>query len=94
MKTKLIILIVVFVLVAAGCSLLQPTPSSPTAAIEPTIQAAATTEPLFTETDACKLFDEIKACNVLGEAVLPPAPASSAGYSVCPFSPAQARESM
>ena len=93
MKTKLCILMVVFVLVAAGCSLLQPTTSSPAAAIEPTkeniveptIQAAATTESLLTETDACKLFDEVKACNVLGEAVLPPAPANSAGYSVCPF---------
>ena len=85
MKTKFFILMVVFILVAAGCSLLQPTQSSPTAAIEPMIQPTATTEPLFTETDACKLFDEIKACNVLGEAVLPPAPANSAGYSVCPF---------
>jgi len=94
LKTKFIISMVVFVLAAAGCDLLQPTPSSPAPAIEPTInaiiveptiQTAATTEPLFTETDACKLFDEIKACNVLGEAVLPPVPANSAGYSVCPF---------
>ena len=85
MKTKLSILMVVFVLVTTGCDLLQPSPFSPTVAIEPTIQPAATTEPLLTETDACKLFNEPKACQVLGEAVIPPVPANSTGYSVCPF---------
>jgi hypothetical protein len=40
---------------------------------------------LLTETDACKLFNELKACQVLGETVIPPVPANSAGYSVCPF---------
>jgi hypothetical protein len=103
LKTKLSLLIVVFSLTALACNLLtikpgadqaQPSPSSPAAAIEPTItvniveptiQVTANTEPLITETDACKLFDELKACQVLGEAVIPPAPANSPGYSVCPF---------
>jgi hypothetical protein len=77
-----------------GADQAQPSPSSPAAAIEPTktvnivkptIQATANTETLLTETDACKLFDGLKACQVLGEAVIPPAPANSPGYSVCPF---------
>jgi hypothetical protein len=90
LKIKLGIFVVFFILVAAGCSLLQPTPVTenvPTVEniLEPTIQAAPTTEPLLTETDACKLFNELKACQVLGEPAIPPVPANSTGYSVCPF---------
>jgi hypothetical protein len=77
-----------------GANQAQPSPSSPATAIEPTktvtivtptIQATANIETLLTETDASKLFDEQKACQVLGEAVIPPVPANSPGYSVCPF---------
>ena len=43
------------------------------------------TFPVLTETDACKLFDEAGAASILGEAVIPPAPANAPGYSVCTF---------
>ncbi len=103
MKTKLSIILLIFSLTVAACSLLpikpgadqvQPSPSSPAspvepskteAVVQPTLESAANPEALLTETDACKLFDELKACQVLGEAVIPPAPANSPGYSYCPF---------
>jgi hypothetical protein len=77
-----------------GADQVQPSLSSPASPVEPviteeivqpTIESASNTETQLTETDACKLFDELKACQVLGEAVIPPAPANSPGYSVCPF---------
>jgi hypothetical protein len=39
---------------------------------------------MLSETDACKLFDEVKASQVMGESV-PAMPANTPGYSVCTF---------
>ena len=88
MKTKISILVLVFTLAALACNL--PTAKSgtvPTQAsqMSPPSPPTAGTTSVLTETDACKLFDAVKASQVLGEAVIPPTPANAPGYSVCTF---------
>jgi hypothetical protein len=88
MKTKISVLVLVLILTALACNL----PAAATPAAVP-LQASQTSTPpqlpagitpTLTETDACKLFDEVKASRVLGESI-PAIPASSPDYSSCTF---------
>ena len=90
MKTKIGVLVLILILAALACNLPadKPGASTPQAAqmsqTSPPPQLPAGTTSTLSETDACKLFDEVKASQVLGESV-PAMPANTPGYSVCTF---------
>jgi hypothetical protein len=87
MKTRISLVFSALILAALACNLPTGTPGTATVqASPPTLPATEAAAPAtLTETDACKLLDEARASAILGEAVVPPAPANSPGYSVCTF---------
>jgi hypothetical protein len=87
MKARIRLVFSALALAALACNLPTQGPGAVTLqAPPPTLQSAQAPNPAaLTETDACKLLDEAGASAILGEAVIPPAPANSPGYSVCTY---------
>ena len=90
MKIKIAVLVLILILAALACNLPaeKPDASTPQAPrisqTSPPPQPSAETTLMLSETDACKLFDEVKASQVMGESV-PAMPANTPGYSACTF---------
>jgi hypothetical protein len=87
MKASISLFFSALILAALACNLPTEKPAAVTPqASSPTLPATeAAHAATLTETDACKFLDEARASAILGEAVIPPAPANAPGYSVCTY---------
>lgn len=87
MKARIGLVLSAVLLAALACNLPTEGLGAVTPQASPPTLPPAETAPTatLTETDACKLLDEAGASALLGEAVIPPTPANSPGYSVCTY---------
>ncbi len=85
MKTRISLLFSVLILAVLACNLPTEKPRDITPQAPPLSLSTAGVIPAtaLKETDACKFLDEAEASAILGEAVIPPTPANTPGYSAC-----------